>query len=287
MIASDSLQVALDRYLLHKRLARRTQYIMRRSLAIFEEWLQRPSHISDLSDVVVSQWIQWMEERYAQRTVVGYRVNVMSLWRWLADFGVCDPPHRVRVVPRPDPCPISWTAEEIQRLLAQCGQLVGEFPGKVNRRIYCTGLVLFCYDTGLRRSDVWCIRWSQIRDDGTIVMRQSKTSRRHFPVIRPGTMAMIKQLARDPPVDCPYREVSAFYRFWKKHVTTPAGVRHGVLQQIRRTGATHLAIRHPEHVQRYLGHRTSEMQRHYVDESIARPRPMLPPEIDPPRPESP
>jgi integrase len=62
-------------------------------------------------------------------------------------------------------------------------------------------------------------------------------------------------------------------------VILPAGVRNGCLQQIRRTGATLLAMTHPEAVQRYLGHRTPTMVRHYVDESIARPQPFLPPEL--------
>lgn len=280
MIASTSLQVALERYCLQRRLSRNTAYIYRRSLAIFEEWLGRAAEIQDLDDLAVSRWVEWLEGRYAQRTVVGYRVNVLSLWRWLADCGACDPPRRVRLVPRPDPCPIAWTSDEIRRVLEQCHQLQGCFPDGTRCSAYCTALVCFCYDTGLRKSDAWSVRWEQIREDGTIVMRQQKTSRRHFPVARPGTMDLMRHLDRDPPVGCPYRDSSPFYRYWKKHVTRPAGVRHGVLQQIRRTGATHLAIEHPEHVQRYLGHRSSEMQRHYVDESIARPKPQLPPPIE-------
>lgn len=115
--------------------------------------------------------------------------------------------------------------------------------------------------------------------NGSIVMRQHKTGIPHFPRIRPDTYVGIGALVGDRPLACPYKSQSDWYTFWKKNVITPAGVRHGALQQIRRTGATHLAIGHPEAVQRYLGHRTPSMQRHYVDQSIATPQQHLPPDI--------
>lgn len=92
-------------------------------------------------------------------------------------------------------------------------------------------------------------------------------------------MEMIAALPGDRPLACPYRCRSAFYRWWRRAIIQPAGVRPGALQQIRRTGATHLAIEHRSEVQRYLGHASPEMQRHYIDESLASPITHLPPPI--------
>ena len=118
-----------------------------------------------------------------------------------------------------------------------------------------------------------------IRPDGSIALIQRKTSRPHQPRLRQRALDLIAELPGDRPLACPYRCRSAFYRWWKRSIIAPAGVRPGALQQLRRTGATHLAVEHRSEVQRYLGHASPEMQRHYIDESIACPIVHLPPEI--------
>lgn len=69
------------------------------------------------------------------------------------------------------------------------------------------------------------------------------------------------------------------YTFWRKHVIDVARVCHGAMQQIRRTGATHLAIDHLDAVQQFLGHLTPDMWRHYVDRSPGDSLPPKPPDL--------
>lgn len=252
---------------------------MGRALALFRAELGREPSIADLTDDQVNEWLRHLGESHAAKSVKEFRGDLLALWRWLAGQGLCEPPRDIRRIRLGDPCPIAWTDGEAQAIITQCRTLTGRLPNGLSQATYCEALFRFCYDTGLRRSDAWSVRRSQIRPDGTIVLRQSKTGHAHWPRISERTRTLLTLLLGDPPLACPYKTTSRWYSFWRKHVTEPAGVRHGALQQIRRTGATHLAIEHPEAVQRYLGHRTPDMQRHYIDWSIAKPLSHLPPNI--------
>lgn len=281
MSRSVGLAELIEDYILYRSLAESSAYQLDRSARLLEEWLERPASIADFNDRTVSQFLLAIETEKAQRTAANHRTNILCLWRYAADEKLCSPPHRVRKVTRPDPCPIAWTADELEKIITQCGQLIGKFRFRsVPRALYCSTLLKFCYESGLRRSDVWKIKREMIRPDGSIVLRQTKTKRTHTPRILDDTLAAINALPDELPLACPYRSTGDWYIFWKNQVTSKSGVRHGALQQIRRSGATHLAIKHPEAVQRYLGHRTPTMQRYYIDESIARPQQFLPPPIN-------
>lgn len=274
-----SLASLLEQYVLFRALARNSDYQLRHSIQTFERSLGRQAGVSDLTDVAVSRFLQNMQSKLSQRSCANLRTNLLCLWRFAADQGLVAPPIRVRKVTRPEPCPIAWTLDEMSAILRRISELRGVFPNGVSRPLYCEALTLFCYESGLRRSDTWRVTRSQIRPDGSIVLRQHKTQRSHNPRIREKTLNLLNRLPGDPPLRCPFSSTGDWYVYWREEVTKPAGVRHGALQQIRRTGASWLALDHPEAVQRYLGHRSPTMQRHYVDESIARPQQWLPPEL--------
>lgn len=281
MIHTITLRDQCVRYARARPISPANEYRMDRSIRLFGEWLRRDALVSDLIDDVANDWLCALEKTHSDKSIKGYRGDLLALWRWLAapPQRICEPPVYVRRIKLGEPCPISWTEEEAARIIARCRELTGMLPRRIPQAVYCECLFRFGYDTGLRRSDAWTIRCNQIRPDGTIVLRQSKTGHTHWPRLRPETMQLLSQLPGDPPLACPYKKTSRWYTFWKRHVTGPAGVRHGAMQQVRRTGATHLAIEHPEAVQRYLGHRTPDMQKYYIDWSIAKPQSHLPPDI--------
>jgi len=278
-VIHDSLRDQFARYLRARALSPPTEYRMGRSIRLLGEWLGRDALLGDLADDNISDWLRAIERTHAPKSVKEFRGDVLALWRWLAQQELCGPPLEVRRIKLGEPCPIAWTEAEAVAIIHQCRRLIGNLPNGDPRSLYCETLFRFGYDTGLRRTDAWTVRRNQIRPDGTIVLRQHKTGHTHWPRLRPATLLLLSRLCGDPPLACPYRTTSRWYQFWQRHVTGPAGVRHGSLQQVRRTGATHLAIEHPEAVQRYLGHRSPEMQRHYIDWSIARPQSHLPPDL--------
>lgn len=278
MIAATTLTDVLGIYLLERRLRENSQYQLARIVGRYSEWLGRCATLADLDDQTVSRWLACEEGRLGGRTVADCRGGLLRLWRLAADHGLVDAPRRVRRCPKPAPMPIAWTLAELRTLVAVCSIQRGCFRDGRPRALYLVTLAHSAYDTGLRRSDLWSLDRRQVRPDGTVLVRQSKTGQPHAPRLRETALEGFRQLAGEKPLRCPYRHAGSFGKLWRGLVRL-AHVRPGCLQQIRRTGASHLAIDHPEAVQRYLGHRTAEMQRHYVDESIARPVGVLPPEL--------
>jgi len=275
----------LEIYAITHGIASSTHYSYSRAVELFGQWLGRPATVLDLDQLQVSRWLESVQRTHAPRTVATHRVNLLTLWRDCADRGLCPQPGRVRPIRKPDPLPIAWTMQELQALAIAVAKLEGNLTEGIPAATYFSALLFAAYETGLRRSDLWRLERSQIRQDGGIVMLQKKTGRRHWPRIQPQTVAMIAQLPGARPLSWPFRSASNFYKRWKR-ITKAAGVRHGALQQIRRSGATHLAVDHRDQVQRYLGHQSPDMQRHYVDESIASPQQFLPPAIGGPLPET-
>lgn len=275
---STSLTEAVARYLLTHRLRANSQYQLSRTVALFEAYLRRSGQTCDLTDLTVSAWIAELERSYGQRTVADHRVNILRLWRDAARYGDCQLPANVRPAPKPQPLPIAWTLEELRTVIAVCSVQRGAFQDGRPKALYLVTLIHADYDTGLRRSDLWELDRSQVRPDGVIILRQSKTGWPHFPRLRDKALQGFKRLGGQKPLRCPYKHTGDFYKMWGG-IVAQARVRRGAMQQIRRTGASHLAVDHPESVQGYLGHRTPTMQRHYVDRSIAQQKEAQPPEL--------
>jgi len=279
LLGPPSLRADLDRYALYRGLRASTRQHMAYCLLSFERFLGRVPLRCDLNADAVSRWLESIEGQVAHATVYGYRINLLTLWRDLAEQGLVEPPRRVRRIRKPRPHPIAWTNDEVRRLIERARELRGAFASGASKATYVEALIRTAYESGLRRSDIWALERRQIRPDGTLLVVQQKTGQPHFPRIRPRTLGLIDQLPGDRPLARPHSLASGWGRFWRTCVVGPAGVRRGALQQLRRTAATHLAIEHPEAVQRFLGHRSPEMAAHYIDWSIAAPQPHLPPEI--------
>lgn len=276
MIQATLLADVLREYILYKSLRPESAYRLGRALRSYEEFLDRPATLRDLADLPVSEWIATLEKLLAPKSVYGYRIDLLTLWRDAAAQGKANPPGRVRRVKKPKPNPQGWTDGEFGKLLQHVHTLTGNFPSGLRRSLYCEVLLRVCYDTGLRRRDVWNLRKSQVSADGLVSVVQHKTGWLIQRRIRPETLPMFLRLPGETPLACPYANPSSFYKWWRS-VTKSAGVRHGVLQRIRKTGASHLAKTHRDSVSQYLGHQTAEMAMYYIDESIASPAPVLPP----------
>jgi len=266
-------------YAIERRITAGSEYQLGRSVRLFAEWLQRDALPTDLTDRTVSSWLRDLETTHAQRTVAGHRGNLLMVWRFAAGRSLCEYPGKVRREPKPRPTPIAWTTEELHRVLAACDQLTRTSRHGVDLRVYFTAITRAAYETGLRRSDLWRLRRSQIRPDGRIVgLRQHKTGNPITPQLQPETLALIDNLNGDPPLNWTGSD-SVFYHWWAK-IIRAANVRSGALQQLRRTGATYIARDAGEdEATAYLGHTTTEMRRHYIDRSISTPHAPQPPRL--------
>jgi integrase len=279
--ASPTLDNVLDLYLVHRRLAPNSALQLRLVIPMFAKFLGHPATVSDLTDDLVSGWIAQMEASHSQATVASHRMQILCLWRFAAKRKLCPPPEDVRRCPPPEPMPIAWELDTVRKLIAACTRITGTTHGVPVGQLF-RALILAAYDTGLRRGDLWRIHRSQMRADGTVVLRQHKTGRRHFPKLRPETLAAVLALPGDYPLRWTGGEHNAgnFYRAWG-NLRRLAGIPgHGGLHQLRRTGATFVAKEHGmDAARRFLGHRSPEMVAHYVDESIALQQTYLPPAL--------
>jgi integrase len=263
-----ALSTVLKAYLLRRKVATQSGYLLALALTSFGRFLGHMPTVADLTDSIVSEWISAFEVRFSPWTASAYRTRLLTLWRMAARQKKCPPPDEVRKCPLPDPMPDSWTEDEVRRLLKACDELEGTVLG-VPLGALLRANILAAYDTGLRRTDLWNIHRAQIRPDGMIALRQHKTQRVHVPKLRPATMAAVLALAGDYPLCWPGCH-SNFYRPWRKLLKLAGLKGKGALHKLRRTGATLVARDYGlDAARRFLGHRTSEMVYHYVDQSIA------------------
>lgn len=179
--------------------------------------------------------------------------------------------------------------DELSRIVNASRRLPGHLANGVPRKIYFPALLTFVYETGLRRSDAWRVTVDMLRDDGSVVFMQSKTARGHVAKIRETTLASVRQIAAlleamgdsrwKTPLLWPSTPKTIYH--WIDQAKLAAGVSaDGALQQLRRTGATHVERIEYGAGTRYLGHQTPGLaMRHYIDQSKAYPNRPLPPEL--------
>lgn len=268
MIKGVTLHDWCARYALRRGLAGESAYVIARTVHIFGEWLGRSPYVSDLDDDAASRWVEWLESHYAPRTRAGLRGNLLCLWRFIAEQGECDWPGRIRRAPKPEPQPVAWTMEELRLLRLATLAVPGNLKSGVPRSLYLTTLLDSAYESGLRRGDLWRLTQQQILPSGIILLRQNKTGTPHEPQLQPDTLERVRRLVGEYPLRWPGNE-HGFYECWRIWVLRPSGVRPGVLQQLRRSGATHIERERPAETSRYLGHKTPTMKIHYVDRSQA------------------
>lgn len=278
MIEPVALRDWCARYSLRRKLDAKAAYYLARTVEVFEEYLARPATIADLEEDNVSEWVEWLETaenprcrdgKFSARSRSGHRGNLICLWRFLAEEKRCNWPGRIRRAPKPEPQPIAWTLDELRKLrvaaLAARGLIVNS--GAL-RSLYLSTLLDAAYESGLRRGDLWRLEQTNFLDNGIIFLLQNKTGWPHNPQVQPDTLRRIRSLPGKQPLRWPGDE-KCFYECWRIWMIRPSGVRPGVLQQIRRTGATQLESLRPADTQRYLGHKTPDMKKHYIDRSQA------------------
>ena len=259
----------IDTYSILRPISPGRRYNLAYSVGLFSRWLGRQANTNDLLDTTVSGWIQSVESDYAKASVRHHRATLKTLWIFAHRRGLAGPVGEIRPAPLPEPDPQVWTLTELHRLLAECHRLdCGD---------YFHALLLFAYESGLRKSDCWTIAREQIRPDGLVSLRQHKTARVHVCRVRPETASEVLRLDGQTPLAWPRAPVTFYRRF--RRLRKLAGVASGALQQLRRTGATEVARADGEAAaSAWLGHVSGQMWRCYVSQSAIA-RPWLPPRV--------
>ena len=257
----------LTRYIATRPLTAKAAYQLRRSCQLLDDWLGYAPDVDEIDEVRLSEWLGSLERQYSARYVANHRAHVLGVLRLAADAGVrAEPrPRLIRRVNIPPPDPVAWTAREFAALLSATAKLKGKVRSRprITRSHYLATMISAAFDTGARLGDLRRLEHDWISRDGVVRFRISKTAAPHVAQLSQRSVELIAGIPYPRPLKWQDKSVE-YYALWRE-ACAAAGIPYGATQQVRRTAATVVWRDDPAAVQRFLGHRTSTMWRHYVD----------------------
>lgn len=277
-----TLRSVLEEYLLSRSLKPASAKTLLFTSNRFEAWIGRPCRVDEITCELLSTWIRDMPT--GDRTKIKHRGNMLTLLRYAADQGYCAEPvaRKVRRPVKPKPQPQAWGIDELRRVVSAADNL----PGVIRRNGTCVAVATYfgcfvrvAYQTGLRRGNLFRLNRSEVTSSGLICTRHEKTGELHVCSIEFDALALWNMLPGERPLQ--WSDNRSFYRRWRQ-ICEIANVPVGGPQRIRKTAATQVWLEdetNPARVQRFLGHLTSDMWRHYVDRSHGSSRPPKPPAL--------
>jgi len=264
-----------DSYLSSRRCsADYAQALHRVARSMHEGGIADPSALNDDS---FNRWLGSLGQSLT--TVSNYRRMGLTLWRHAARKQLArhHTDEVMKVKPRPAP-PVAWSMDELQKLLATCRSLPGEFRNSgCPRALFFTALVLAGYELGVRKGDLHNLRADQVRGNRVFIV-QNKTGIPIGKIVSQECADLLHQLIRLGDGKTVFRW--ALGRKWLflnfRDVVKRAGL-SGSMKYLRRSGATHCEIAHPGSAGKFLGHLSPGLaQRFYLDPTLlaeVQPRP--------------
>ncbi len=249
------------------------------AIARFSAFLKRPATLADLTETTIAEWMAaGRAAKLAPATVNSRRRMLVTLWRFakrkrLIDRDTPEDLENVEPLREPKRVPTAWTLAELERLLKSCRLARGRFAG-VPAAAWWTALVLVMYDTGLRRSAVFAIRFEEI-DFAEKLLRvpaeRMKNGVEQWYRLSDQTIAAI--LESLPPQRAllfpfPFTQEHGLYsrfRFILRRAGLPF-TRKDMFHKIRRTTASHIAAAQGKAAAfQQLGHQDASCIARYVD----------------------
>ena len=240
--------------------------------------LARPPRLSDLADDTITRLTIWLRDvkQLHSRTCNDRRGRINSLWRWLADRGLC--------AKRPTNCPLdvpsrtprAWTRDELSRLIHACAAAPGTICS-LPASVWWLAFHALAWDTGARTTEILSFRWEWIDASGWLsVPADARKARRKDAVYRlqPDTLAILAPISR--PVGLVLGWTLHRSRFWQLYHELLSSAelpntRYDKPQRLRRSHASWLASAHGD-ATASLGHSDARTTREsYLDPRICQP----------------
>jgi len=224
------------------------------------------------------------EKGKAPATVKGYRGDVLTLWRAAADDDLVEMP-RVRRVRQPKvaaPSVDCYTTAEVNQLIAGAHKMEGETGDGIPRNLYWQSIIRMAYETGLRRSDLWLLKRSDIREDGLFSLSMSKTQRRRTGRVRQATLdAIARTFPPERQLIFPWCHAKGTFTMHFYEVVILAGVKRGCFKWLRRSSGSYVEAVSPGNGPKHLGHTSPAVfYRHYDAAMVSSVDQPLPPALD-------
>lgn len=195
MTKTDLLRTDVERYITTSGIGRLTALQYRKSVSCYSEYLTRPARRPDLVEDRVNSWLTFIADGLAPCTTRNRKRGITALWNWLAtrgDVAFYNPRalRRIRVPKKP---PAAWTIQQVRQLLAGADSVSGQLRCGIDARDLMRAWVLMAYETGLRPSDMFRLRWSEL-DGERLAICQHKTAVPHVAVLSKDTVAAVEKL---------------------------------------------------------------------------------------------
>ena len=249
------------------------------SIRSFGKYLERAPKLSDLTDDTLNRYLCYYRELpRSPATVNKERANLMAIWRFACRK------HFLQVWPdvpkdiQPEPVPLAWLPDEIDRLFRQARKMKG-WVGGIPAGEWWTALLSVCWDTGERITAILSLKWTDISlAEGWVVMpaatrkggRSDEAYRLHGDTI--AALSAIRWPVREAVFPWPYHPKYVWQKF--AHLLSLAGLptdRRSKFHRIRRSVASFVkaAGGNPTETMR---HRDSRVTRAYLDPRVCGPQ---------------
>lgn len=247
----------------------------------FSTWLGHPAHDDDLTRNNLNNFIKHIQDRRSNTTASQYRRSLCRMWNYLTEASD-KPAYEIKRLRRPKvevkPV-IAWSMEDLDALLKGASELKGKVKCGVPAASFVTALLWFAYDTGLRPSDIFLIRFADIDfENRSVCITQHKTKMPHIVFLDDPAIEAIRKI-QGPKRDLVFPVQWSGIRRWMDRTFRNAAeygfvrVRGKNLGTLRKTNATQIFITLGEAAAaESLGHvsGTYVARRHYIDHRARR-----------------
>lgn len=274
------LATAVDQIATECDLAKSTIGQYRKAVSRFSEYIGTPAECKDLTASSLNQFVADLQTKVTNTTAGNYRRALCRVWNFLTENeGV--PSYEIRRLRRPksEEQPVfAWTLAELRMLLASCDRLDRKLRMGLPVRDYFRALILAAYDTGLRPSDLFLVKWTQFsRSERSIMLVQHKTRKPHIVFLSDESVKAIENIRGER--DRIFPLTWGGIRRWMERIFEGASVQGFVrlpgknLGTLRKTNATEIYITDGEAAAaESLGHTsgTRIVRKHYIDHRALR-----------------
>lgn len=274
------LATAVDQIATECDLAKSTIGQYRKAVSRFSEYIGTPAECKDLTAQLLNQFVADLQTKVTNTTAGNYRRALCRVWNFLTE-NEGFPSYEIRRLRRPksEEQPVfAWSLAELRMLLASCDRLDRKLRMGLPVRDYFRALILAAYDTGLRPSDLFLVKWTQFsRSERSIMLVQHKTRKPHIVFLSDESVRAIENIRGER--DRIFPLTWGGIRRWMERIFEGASVQGFVRQPgknlgtLRKTNATEIYITDGEAAAaESLGHTsgTRIVRKHYIDHRALR-----------------
>ena len=214
------------------------------TIRAFEKWLTYPPTTADLTDLVLSRYLEHRAATRSPYTAEKERTQLCSLWRFAADRGIVTTRPEVPPAPLPDRVPCAWSVDQLASLSRAAAATRGKI-GSVPAGVWFSALVSVLWETAERIGAVLECRVGDFSPPHLLVRAEYRKGGKRDKVYRlsPRTCDLVAQ-ARGKVKLFEWDGCRGY--LWARYadVVARAGLgrgRHLSFHQLRRSAASHYA----------------------------------------------